>query len=181
MPFPFAFAWHNAIRAVRHSHKISKAEKSSIEEKWTAYWRDKLGQPNRTPRQVMWAYCDELDIMTEHLITAMDCLLGRTIYLLPQGTPRRFQMPAPLPFRLQWLSPWAILDFARPAARMTSRLLLLWIPLLQNHLHQLLLFWTSLLPNLLPTSLWVLSLTPSSTTLLGLTHLQAPLSTKPKK
>jgi hypothetical protein len=61
-----------ALFAERHKDQMSEAKKSSIEEKWTARWRDKLGQPNWTPRQVMRAYCDELDITAEHLIAAMD-------------------------------------------------------------------------------------------------------------
>ena len=61
-----------ALFVERHKDQMSKAEKSSMEMKWTARWRDKIGQPNRTPWQVMWAYCNELDITAEHLIAAMD-------------------------------------------------------------------------------------------------------------
>ena len=61
-----------ALFVERHKDQMSEAKKSSIEEKWTACWRNKLGQPNRTPRQVMRAYCNKLDITAEHLIAAMD-------------------------------------------------------------------------------------------------------------
>ena len=54
-----------ALFVERHKDQMSEAEKSS-------HWRDKLGQPNRTPRQVMRAYCNKLDITAEHLIAAMD-------------------------------------------------------------------------------------------------------------
>jgi hypothetical protein len=54
-----------ALFVERHKDQMSEAEKSS-------HWRDKLGQSNRTPRQVMRAYCNKLDITAEHLIAAMD-------------------------------------------------------------------------------------------------------------
>jgi hypothetical protein len=61
-----------ALFVERHKDQLSETEKSSIEEKWIACWRNKVGQPTRTPQQVMRMYCDESDITTEHLIKAMD-------------------------------------------------------------------------------------------------------------
>ena len=56
----------------RHKDQLSENKKSSIEEKWIACWKDNVGQPTHTPRQVMRTYCKELDISAEHLIEAMD-------------------------------------------------------------------------------------------------------------
>ena len=56
----------------RHKDRLLDAEKSSIEEKWISRWKDNVGQPTRTPRQVMRAYCKELDITAEHLAEVMD-------------------------------------------------------------------------------------------------------------
>ena len=61
-----------ALFVDRHKDRLSENEKSSIEEKWIARWKDNVGQPTRTPRQVMQTYCKELDILAEHLIKAMD-------------------------------------------------------------------------------------------------------------
>ncbi len=55
-----------------HKDQLSESKKSSIEEKWIAQWKDKVGQPTLTPRQVMRAYCKELDILAKHLVKAMD-------------------------------------------------------------------------------------------------------------
>jgi hypothetical protein len=56
----------------RHKDRLLENEKSSIEEKWIARWKDNVGQPTCTPRQLMQTYCKELDISAEHLIEAMD-------------------------------------------------------------------------------------------------------------
>jgi len=61
-----------ALFVDRHKDRLSDAEKSSIEDKWISRWKDTVGQPTRTPRQVMWAYCKALDITAEHLVEAMD-------------------------------------------------------------------------------------------------------------
>ncbi len=61
-----------ALFVDHHKDQLSESKKSSIEEKWIARWNDKVGQPTRTLRQVMRAYCKELDISTEHLVKAMD-------------------------------------------------------------------------------------------------------------
>ena len=44
----------------------------TIESAWVARWKEKLGQPQRSPSQVMKAYCDDLDITAGHLDQAMD-------------------------------------------------------------------------------------------------------------
>ena len=56
----------------RHKDRLSDAEKSSIEDKWISCWKDTIGQPTRTPWQVMRAYCEALDITAKHLVEAMD-------------------------------------------------------------------------------------------------------------
>jgi hypothetical protein len=56
----------------RHKDRLLENEKSSIEKKWIARWKDNVGQPTCTPRQLMQTYCEELDISAEHLIEAMD-------------------------------------------------------------------------------------------------------------
>jgi hypothetical protein len=55
-----------------HKSQLSNSENASIEEKWIAHWKDKIGQPTRMPCQVMRAYCKELDISANHLAQAMD-------------------------------------------------------------------------------------------------------------
>jgi hypothetical protein len=61
-----------AIFVEKHRNSLSDSEKSAIEEKWVNRWKDKIGQPTRTPRQVMRAYCEELDISPDHLAQAID-------------------------------------------------------------------------------------------------------------
>ena len=61
-----------AIFVEKHRNSLSDSEKSAIEDKWISRWKDKIGQPTRTPRQVMRAYCEELDISPDHLAQALD-------------------------------------------------------------------------------------------------------------
>jgi hypothetical protein len=61
-----------ALFVDRHNDRLLKSEKSLIKEKWIAHLKDKVGQPTCTPRQVMQAYCKELDISAKHLVEAMD-------------------------------------------------------------------------------------------------------------
>ena len=61
-----------ALFIERHKHSLSDAERSAIESKWVAHWKERLGQPARTPRQVMHTYCDTMNITTETLDRAMD-------------------------------------------------------------------------------------------------------------
>ena len=61
-----------AIFVEKHRNTLSDSKKSAIEDKWISHWKDKIGHPTRTPRQVMWAYCEELDISPNHLVQAID-------------------------------------------------------------------------------------------------------------
>ena len=61
-----------ALFVERHKNQLTNSKKTSIEDKWVARWKDKLGQPTRTPRQVMRTYCEDLDISPDHLTQAMD-------------------------------------------------------------------------------------------------------------
>ena len=46
--------------------------RSDIESRWLEKWNAKLGQPARTPRQIMRTYCDNYNIMSDNLDQAMD-------------------------------------------------------------------------------------------------------------
>jgi hypothetical protein len=61
-----------ALFVDRHKKQLSDSERSAIEETWLARWKEKIGQPTRMPRQVMKAYCEDMNISTDHLIEAMD-------------------------------------------------------------------------------------------------------------
>jgi hypothetical protein len=51
---------------------LSDDVRRTIELTWVSRWKEKLGQPQRSPSQVMKAYCDNLDISPGHLDLAMD-------------------------------------------------------------------------------------------------------------
>jgi hypothetical protein len=55
-------------------HKLSllDTKRKDIESKWLARWKDCLGQPARTPRQVMHTYCNVMNITLDTLDLAMD-------------------------------------------------------------------------------------------------------------
>jgi hypothetical protein len=53
-------------------HSLCDDVRRTIESTWVARWKEKLGQPQRSPSQVMKAYCDNLDISPGHLDLAMD-------------------------------------------------------------------------------------------------------------
>ena len=55
-----------------HKKQLSESEKLVIKENWIALWKDKVGQPARTPRQMMGAYYEDLYISINHLSDAMD-------------------------------------------------------------------------------------------------------------
>ena len=61
-----------ALFVERHTKQLSESKKMAIEEACVARWKDKVGQPARTPHQVMRAYCDDLYIFNDHLADAMD-------------------------------------------------------------------------------------------------------------
>ncbi len=47
-------------------------DRRKIELNWLCTWKDKLAQPQRSPTQVLKAYCMALDITTDHLDLAME-------------------------------------------------------------------------------------------------------------
>ncbi len=47
-------------------------EHNKIESTWLAHWKECLGQPARTPRQVMHTYCDVMNFTTDTLDLVMD-------------------------------------------------------------------------------------------------------------
>ncbi len=51
---------------------MSESERGDIETKWIGRWKEKLGMPAKTPRQVMRTYCDSNNITPEFLDSAMD-------------------------------------------------------------------------------------------------------------
>jgi hypothetical protein len=51
---------------------LSDDDRQKIEAKWLCMWKEKLGQPQRSPTQVMKAYCSTLNITLEHLDLVMD-------------------------------------------------------------------------------------------------------------
>jgi hypothetical protein len=57
----------------RYTNKdMSKTDKTDIEHRWLVRWKDKLGMPARTPRQVMRTYCNLYNITPKFLDHAMD-------------------------------------------------------------------------------------------------------------
>jgi hypothetical protein len=55
-----------------HKQSLSDSERNEIESKWLTRWKERLGQPARTPRQVMHTYCDVMNINPDTLDLAMD-------------------------------------------------------------------------------------------------------------
>ena len=53
-------------------HDLSSTVRDSIERDWLDRWKDHLGNPDRTPRQVMRAYVEDLDITVATLDNAME-------------------------------------------------------------------------------------------------------------
>jgi hypothetical protein len=53
-------------------HNLSKSTRDVVEKEWLAHWKECLGNPNRTPRQVMQTYMEDLDITIAHLDEEMD-------------------------------------------------------------------------------------------------------------
>jgi hypothetical protein len=51
---------------------LSPSVRDTIEAKWLARWKNKLGNPTTTPRQILRAYVEELDIMVANLDEAME-------------------------------------------------------------------------------------------------------------
>jgi hypothetical protein len=51
---------------------LSDKDKRKIESTWLRRWKDELGEPQRLPRQVMKAYCADIDMSLDHFDRAMD-------------------------------------------------------------------------------------------------------------
>jgi hypothetical protein len=56
----------------KYKKTLPDDSRRTIESTWVARFKEKLGQPQRSPTQVMKAYCDDLDITSGHLDLAMD-------------------------------------------------------------------------------------------------------------
>ena len=55
-----------------HKQSLLGAKCEEIESKWLTCWNEHLGQPARTPRQVMRTYCNAMNITADTLDLAMD-------------------------------------------------------------------------------------------------------------
>jgi hypothetical protein len=53
-------------------NNLSASTRHTIEQEWLKRWTDRLGNLDRTPRQVMRAYVEDLDITVAHLDGEMD-------------------------------------------------------------------------------------------------------------
>ncbi len=56
----------------RHKQHLLENKNLAIEETWLDRWKDKVRHPTHTLRQVMKAYCEDMDILADHLVEAMD-------------------------------------------------------------------------------------------------------------
>jgi hypothetical protein len=56
----------------KHKKTLTEDSRRAIESTSVARFKEKLGQPQRSPTQVMKAYCSDLDISLGHLDLAMD-------------------------------------------------------------------------------------------------------------
>jgi hypothetical protein len=62
-----------AICLERYMKKdLSASVCDAIEQEWLARWNKRLGNPENTPRQVLWAYVEELDITVARLNDEME-------------------------------------------------------------------------------------------------------------
>jgi hypothetical protein len=52
-------------RYVRDS--LVDSDCTDIEHKWLTRWKEHLGEPGRTPQQVMWVYCDTMNTTPDTL------------------------------------------------------------------------------------------------------------------
>ena len=53
-------------------HDLIPSTRDSVEKDWLQRWHERLGNPDRTPRQVMRTYVEDLDITVAHLDDEMD-------------------------------------------------------------------------------------------------------------
>jgi len=51
---------------------LSPQLRDSIEKEWLDCWKERLGNPSQTPRQILRAYVEELDITVAELDDQMD-------------------------------------------------------------------------------------------------------------
>jgi hypothetical protein len=51
---------------------MSAALRDSIEKEWLDRWKERLGNPTQTPRQILQAYVEELDITVAGLDDVME-------------------------------------------------------------------------------------------------------------
>ena len=56
----------------KYKKTLPDDSRRTIESTWVARFKERLGQPQRSPTQVMKAYCEDLDITAGHLDLAMD-------------------------------------------------------------------------------------------------------------
>ena len=61
-----------ALFIERHKQSLLDAERNNIKSKWIACWKERLGHPARSPRQVIRTYCNEMNITVDTLDLAMD-------------------------------------------------------------------------------------------------------------
>ena len=61
-----------ALYINRYLKDVTDSERSAIESRWIEKYKEKLGQPARTPRQIMQTYCDNYNITPDYLDQAMD-------------------------------------------------------------------------------------------------------------
>ena len=53
-------------------HDLTTLTRDSIEKDWLKRCNERLGNPDPTPRQVMYTYVEDLDITVAHLDNEMD-------------------------------------------------------------------------------------------------------------
>jgi hypothetical protein len=53
-------------------HDLTTSSRDLIEKDWLMRWTERLGNPNRTPHQIMRTYVEDLDITIAHLNDEMD-------------------------------------------------------------------------------------------------------------
>ena len=53
-------------------HNMSPGLRDSIKKEWLDHWKERLGNPTKTPCQILCAYVEELDITVANLDTKME-------------------------------------------------------------------------------------------------------------
>jgi len=53
-------------------HDLSPGLRDSIEKEWLDKWKERLGNPQQTPRQILRTYVEELDITVAGLDNQME-------------------------------------------------------------------------------------------------------------